>query len=63
VEPRKLQFTETQQTQEYVMTLAPRGDARVTAKYTFGSIVWSDGEHKVASPIAVTWPVSQVAAS
>ncbi|RCV08608.1 hypothetical protein SETIT_1G340300v2 [Setaria italica] len=63
VEPRKLQFTATQQTREYVMTFAPRGDARVTDKYTFGSIVWSDGEHKVTSPIAITWPVSQVAAS
>ncbi|RLM58309.1 subtilisin-like protease SBT1.7 [Panicum miliaceum] len=33
-----------------------RGDARVAEKYTFGFIVWSDGEHKVTSPIAITWP-------
>ncbi|CAO2040474.1 unnamed protein product [Urochloa humidicola] len=63
VEPRKLQFTATQKTREYAITFAPRGEARVTDKYTFGSIVWSDGEHKVTSPIAITWPVSQVAAS
>ncbi|RLN09942.1 subtilisin-like protease SBT1.7 [Panicum miliaceum] len=63
VEPRKLEFTAMQQTQEYVITFAPRGAARVADRYTFGSIAWSDGEHRVTSPIAITWPASQVAAS
>ncbi|XP_002452917.1 subtilisin-like protease SBT1.4 [Sorghum bicolor] len=64
VNPRKLRFSVTQKTQEYEITFAARGVVSVTEKYTFGSIVWSDGKHKVASPIAITWPatVRQVAA-
>ncbi|CAN6239248.1 unnamed protein product [Urochloa humidicola] len=61
VEPPTLQFSATQQTQEYAITFAPE-QGSVTDKYTFGSIVWSDGKHKVTSPIAITWPASQVAA-
>ena len=61
VEPPTLQFSATQQTQEYAITFAAQQGA-VAEKYTFGSIVWSDGKHKVTSPIAITWPASQVAA-
>ncbi|KAG2662004.1 hypothetical protein PVAP13_1KG112348 [Panicum virgatum] len=49
-------------TQEYTVTFTPLREANVTEKYTFGSIVWRDSKHKVTSPIAITWPVSQVAA-
>ncbi|KAL6635232.1 hypothetical protein ACP70R_027903 [Stipagrostis hirtigluma subsp. patula] len=62
VQPRKLVFSATKTTLAYEITFAPRGTANVTEEYTFGSIVWSDGEHKVRSPIAITWPASQVAA-
>ncbi|GJN22459.1 hypothetical protein PR202_gb10020 [Eleusine coracana subsp. coracana] len=63
VKPRMLRFRATQETQEYEITFAPRRAENVTEKYSFGSLVWSDGEHKVRSPIAITWPAaSQVAA-
>ncbi|OEL23810.1 Subtilisin-like protease SBT1.4 [Dichanthelium oligosanthes] len=61
VEPPTLQFSATQQTQEYAITFAPEKGS-VTEKYTFGSIVWSDGKHKVTSPIAITWAAGEVAA-
>ncbi|KAK1620289.1 hypothetical protein QYE76_025806 [Lolium multiflorum] len=62
VSPEQLQFSAAQKTQEYKVTFA-QGPGSVTGKHTFGSIVWSDGEkHTVTSPIAVTWPASQVAA-
>ncbi|CAD6249245.1 unnamed protein product [Miscanthus lutarioriparius] len=57
----RLVFSATQQTQEYDITFAPE-QGSVAEKYTFGSIVWSDGEHEVRSPIAITWPASQAAA-
>ena len=60
VEPPTLKFSATQQTQEYAITFA-REQGSVTEKYTFGSIVWSDGEHKVTSPISVIWLASQAA--
>ncbi|CAN6253069.1 unnamed protein product [Urochloa humidicola] len=61
VEPPTLLFSATQQMQEYAITFTPQ-QGSVTDMYTFGSIVWSDGKHKVTSPIAITWPASQVAA-
>ncbi|KAK3159268.1 hypothetical protein QOZ80_2AG0148000 [Eleusine coracana subsp. coracana] len=62
VKPQKLQFSATQKKQEYEIIFAAHGVGSVAEKYTFGSIVWSDGEHNVTSPIAITWPGSQVAA-
>uniref|UniRef100_K3Z087 Subtilisin-like protease n=1 Tax=Setaria italica TaxID=4555 RepID=K3Z087_SETIT len=56
VKPRKLRFSAAQKTQQYEITFMARGEGSVADKYTFGSIVWSDGEHKVTSPIAITWP-------
>ncbi|CAN6239247.1 unnamed protein product [Urochloa humidicola] len=60
VQPSTLRFSLLRKTQEYVVTFTPQGN--VTDKYTFGSIVWSDGKHTVTSPIAITWPAVQVAA-
>jgi subtilisin family serine protease len=63
VKPRILRFNRRQRTLEYAVTFTPLVGANVMEKYTFGSIVWSDdGKHKVTSPVAITWPVSQVAA-
>ncbi|TKW41881.1 hypothetical protein SEVIR_1G346900v4 [Setaria viridis] len=62
VEPPTLQFSATQKTQEYAITFTAQ-QGSVTEKYTFGSIVWSDGKHKVTSPIAITWPASQQVAA
>ncbi|XP_044951613.1 subtilisin-like protease SBT1.4 [Hordeum vulgare subsp. vulgare] len=61
VSPETLRFGATQKTQEYVLAFAQGSPGSATAKYTFGSIEWSDGEHSVTSPIAVTWPASKVA--
>ncbi|KAM0912206.1 hypothetical protein ACQ4PT_012912 [Festuca glaucescens] len=61
VKPRKLAFSATQEKQDYAITFAQLPSANVTEKHTFGLIVWSDGKHTVTSPIAVTWPTSQVA--
>ena len=61
VSPRTLRFTATQKTQEYVVTFAQRIFGSVTGNHTFGSIEWSDRKHSVMSPIAITWPESQVA--
>ncbi|CAO2148469.1 unnamed protein product [Urochloa humidicola] len=60
VQPSMLQFSILRKTREYVITFTPQ-QGSFSSKYTFGSIVWSDGKHKVTSPIAITWPVTQVA--
>ncbi|PUZ77916.1 hypothetical protein GQ55_1G411500 [Panicum hallii var. hallii] len=62
VKPRILRFSRLRRTQEYAVTFTPLRGANVTEKYTFGSIVWRDNKHTVTSPIAITWPASQVAA-
>ncbi|XP_037456080.1 subtilisin-like protease SBT1.4 [Triticum dicoccoides] len=59
--PRTLRFSATQKTREYVVTFAQRIFGSVTKNHTFGSIEWSDRKHSVMSPIAITWPESQVA--
>ncbi|CAN6274214.1 unnamed protein product [Urochloa humidicola] len=56
VQPSTLKFTLLQKTQAYAVTFTRLGN--VTDKYTFGSIVWSDGKYKVTSPIAITWPAT-----
>ncbi|XP_066319724.1 subtilisin-like protease SBT1.4 [Miscanthus floridulus] len=58
VTPDTLLFGPWQRAQKYEVTFTPVEGMNVTEKYTFGSIEWSDGEHKVTSPIAVTWTVT-----
>ncbi|TVU28779.1 hypothetical protein EJB05_20312, partial [Eragrostis curvula] len=62
VKPRRLRFSATQQERQYQITFAAQGEKRMPGKYSFGSIVWSDGEHNVTSPIAIIWLGGQVAA-
>ncbi|CAO2040473.1 unnamed protein product [Urochloa humidicola] len=61
VQPSTLKFSLLRRTQEYVVTFTPLGN--VTDKYTFGSIMWSDGKYKVTSPIAVAWPPTTLVAA
>ncbi|KAM3296914.1 hypothetical protein ACQJBY_038998 [Aegilops geniculata] len=61
VTPRTLRFSARRRTREYVVTFAQRSLGSVTKNHTFGSIEWSDRKHSVTSPIAITWPASQVA--
>ncbi|OEL38583.1 Subtilisin-like protease SBT1.4 [Dichanthelium oligosanthes] len=44
-------------------TFSPQQGNVTVGKYSFGSIVWSDGKHMVASPIAVIWPVASAVAA
>jgi hypothetical protein len=64
VSPSKLVFDDEHPSLAYEITLAVSGNpVIVDAKYSFGSITWSDGVHDVTSPIAVTWPSNGGAAT
>lgn len=54
VSPGTLRFRPWRKTQEYEVTLELQEN--LPDKHTFGAIEWSDGQHKVKSPIAITWP-------
>lgn len=54
VSPGTLRFRPWRKTQEYKVTLELQEN--LPDKHTFGAIEWSDGQHKVKSPIAITWP-------
>jgi len=60
VSPSKLVFSETQKTLSYEISftggvLDSNRLGKATTSSVFGSIEWSDGIHKVRSPIAVAW--------
>uniref|UniRef100_A0A0E0K5X5 Subtilisin-like protease n=1 Tax=Oryza punctata TaxID=4537 RepID=A0A0E0K5X5_ORYPU len=61
IRPSKLVFDAEHQTRTYTVVIRTVSSGSFD-KYTHGSIVWSDGAHKVRSPIAVTWPPSHSAA-
>ncbi|XP_062221800.1 subtilisin-like protease SBT1.4 [Phragmites australis] len=64
VSPSKLVFDDKHRILAYEITIAVSGNpVIVDAKYSFGSITWSDGVHAVTSPIAVTWPSNSGAAA
>lgn len=55
VKPTKLVFKSVGENLRYTVTfVATRGAAR-TARSAFGSIVWSNAEHQVRSPVAFAW--------
>ncbi|GJM84393.1 hypothetical protein PR202_ga00057 [Eleusine coracana subsp. coracana] len=63
VNPPTLHFMRGRSRRKFEVTFEPLESAEtVTNKYSFGSLVWSDGTFKVTSPIAITWPTRQVAA-
>lgn len=56
VSPSKLVFSEQNQTLSYEITFSSLGFRLPgLSSASFGSIVWSDGNHQVRSPIAVRW--------
>ncbi|KAK9726890.1 hypothetical protein RND81_05G243700 [Saponaria officinalis] len=57
VSPRKLVFSTANQTLSYEITFTSISDAfqSILGSSSFGSIEWSDGSHRVRSPIAVRW--------
>ncbi|XP_062087831.1 subtilisin-like protease SBT1.4 [Humulus lupulus] len=61
VSPSKLVFTAESQTQAYEVTFSTSVDYSKSAK--FGSIEWTDGTHKVRSPVAFRWSNNGLTAS
>uniref|UniRef100_A0A0D6R414 Subtilisin-like protease fibronectin type-III domain-containing protein n=1 Tax=Araucaria cunninghamii TaxID=56994 RepID=A0A0D6R414_ARACU len=56
VKPTTLSFQSVNQKRSYTVTfIAKRAAPRLTAAASFGSITWTDGLHKVRSPVAIMW--------
>lgn len=55
VNPTRLVFEEVGDKQTYTVTFVSKEGAEETASFGFGSIVWSNSEHQVRSPIAFAW--------
>ncbi|KAL0445465.1 UNVERIFIED_CONTAM: Subtilisin-like protease SBT5.4, partial [Sesamum latifolium] len=55
VKPNILQFTKIGEERKFELTLTLAGNATSTPHdvYTFGDLIWSDGRHKVRSPITI----------
>ncbi|KAL5210635.1 hypothetical protein ABZP36_006258 [Zizania latifolia] len=53
VEPTDLAFTSSGEKKSYTVSFTAKSQPSGTAG--FGRLVWSDGKHSVASPIAFTW--------
>uniref|UniRef100_A0A0D9VLT8 Subtilisin-like protease n=1 Tax=Leersia perrieri TaxID=77586 RepID=A0A0D9VLT8_9ORYZ len=53
VTPQRLAFDAQRKTLNYTITVS--GGAASSGTYSWGSVSWSDGQHMVRSPIAVTW--------
>ncbi|KAH9297672.1 hypothetical protein KI387_029354 [Taxus chinensis] len=54
IEPATLSFAETGEKKTYTVRFSSKA-ANPSADWTFGSLTWTDGNHSVRSPIAVTW--------
>ncbi|TVU03714.1 hypothetical protein EJB05_50745, partial [Eragrostis curvula] len=62
VKPSMLDFSAAKTTQKYTVTFTSQRTGIAKKKHAFGSIVWTDGVHRVASTIAVTWPAGSTVA-
>ncbi|KAJ0255454.1 Subtilisin-like protease [Hirschfeldia incana] len=54
VEPAVLNFKEVNEKKSYLVTFTV-DSSKPSGSNSFGSIVWSDGKHVVASPVAISW--------
>ncbi|XP_052182885.1 subtilisin-like protease SBT1.4 [Diospyros lotus] len=65
VSPSKLAFSEENQKLAYEITFTSTmaSDKLSVASEGFGSVEWTDGTHRVRSPIAVTWRQGSAAAA
>lgn len=55
VEPKSLTFEQFGEKIIYTVIFTALGRTKVSAAYTFGSLIWKSKSHTVRSPIAVTW--------
>ncbi|KAB1209505.1 Subtilisin-like protease [Morella rubra] len=55
VKPRKLVFKNVGDKQRYTVTFVAKKGITRTARSEFGSIVWSNDQHQVRSPVAFAW--------
>ncbi|BAT76884.1 Subtilisin-like protease [Vigna angularis] len=55
VNPYRVSFTEVGDRQTYTVTFVSNRSVNDSAASEFGSIMWSNEEHKVRSPVAFTW--------
>ena len=55
VKPTKLVFQKVGERQSYTVTFVSKRGAELKAKSEFGSIVWSNAEHQVSSPVSFAW--------
>jgi hypothetical protein len=66
VHPTKLVFDAEHQTQEYTVSFAllPSAASNSSQTEAHSTLVWTDGEHRVVSPMILTWkaPTAAVAA-
>ncbi|KAK7852004.1 subtilisin-like protease sbt1.8 [Quercus suber] len=56
VKPPTLFFGKVWDTQSYTVTFVAEG-ARDASKSEFESIIWSNGQHQVKSPVSFQWTV------
>ncbi|KAA0055770.1 hypothetical protein IC582_003140 [Cucumis melo] len=55
VKPSKLVFTKVGERKRYTVTFVASRDAAQTTRFGFGSIVWSNDQHQVRSPVSFAW--------
>lgn len=55
VKPARLVFGKVAERQRYTVTFVSKKGARDSARYEFGSIMWSNAQHQVRSPVAFSW--------
>lgn len=55
VKPTRLVFGKVGEMKRYTVTFVSKKGANDSARYGFGSIMWSNAQHQVKSPVAFSW--------
>ncbi|KHN06066.1 Subtilisin-like protease [Glycine soja] len=55
VKPTRLVFEKVGERQRYTVTFVSKRGVGDSARYGFGSIMWSNAQHQVRSPVAFSW--------
>jgi hypothetical protein len=56
VEPKRLIFKEKGEKREFKVTLTLKQQSKYKAEYVFGKLIWTNGKHRVGSPIVIKYP-------